>query len=59
MRNEPKIKRSNSNVSWRSSGGGSSRNNEMLRFYLSPSWRTSGGGGGWEKTAARANSHGR
>ncbi|ESQ40101.1 hypothetical protein EUTSA_v10015965mg [Eutrema salsugineum] len=53
----PKMRRSNSNVSWRSSGGGSSRNkswrhsskdgeNGMLRFYLTPSWRTGGGGGG-------------
>ncbi|CAF1793229.1 unnamed protein product [Brassica napus] len=72
LRNEggPKMRRSNSNVSWRSSGGGSSRNNKswrnsskdgdngMLRFYLTPSWRNGGGGGGWEKTAARANSHG-
>ncbi|KAF8105115.1 hypothetical protein N665_0163s0085 [Sinapis alba] len=64
-----KMRRSNSNVSWRSSGGGSSRNkssskdgdNGMLRFYLTPTWRNAGGGGGgsgWEKTAARANSHG-
>ncbi|CAF2363645.1 unnamed protein product [Brassica napus] len=80
LRNEgggvgPKMRRSNSNVSWRSSGGGSSRNNKswrnsskdgdngMLRFYLTPSWRNGGSGGGgggsgWEKTAARANSHG-
>ncbi|VVB12882.1 unnamed protein product [Arabis nemorensis] len=34
MRNEPKMRRSNSNVSWRSSGGGSSRNNGMLRRRL-------------------------
>ncbi|XP_010423916.1 PREDICTED: UPF0503 protein At3g09070, chloroplastic-like [Camelina sativa] len=51
-----KMRRSNSNVSWRSSGGGSGRNkssrysskdgeNGMLRFYLTPSWRTGGGGG--------------
>ncbi|KAF3569567.1 hypothetical protein DY000_02019989 [Brassica cretica] len=77
LRNEggggPKMRRSNSNVSWRSSWGGSSRNNKswrnsskdgdngMLRFYLTPSWRNVGGGGGgsgWDKTAARANSHG-
>ncbi|KAF3503392.1 hypothetical protein F2Q69_00045879 [Brassica cretica] len=73
LRNEgggPKMRRSNSNVSWRSSGGRSSRNNKswrnsskdgdngMLRFYLTPSWRNGGGGSGWEKTAARANSHG-
>ncbi|CAN7070086.1 unnamed protein product [Brassica rapa subsp. trilocularis] len=75
LRNEgggvgPKMRRSNSNVSWRSSGGGSSRNNKswrnsskdadngMLRFYLTPSWRNGGSGSGWEKTAARANSHG-
>jgi hypothetical protein len=56
----PKMRRSNSNVSWRSSGGGSARNkssrysskdgeNGMLRFYLTPmrrSWKTSGGWGG-------------
>ncbi|CAH8379293.1 unnamed protein product [Eruca vesicaria subsp. sativa] len=62
LRNEgggPKMRRSNSNVSWRSSGGGgSSRNkswrnsskdggdNGMLRFYLTPSWRNGNGGGG-------------
>ncbi|KAJ4882243.1 hypothetical protein Rs2_32336 [Raphanus sativus] len=72
LRNEagggPKMRRSNSNVSWRSSssrnkswrnsskdGGG---DNGMLRFYLTPSWRNGGGGSGWEKTAAKANSHG-
>ncbi|CAE6085380.1 unnamed protein product [Arabidopsis arenosa] len=56
----PKMRRSNSNVSWRSSGGGSTRNkssrysskdgeNGMLRFYLTPmrsSWRSGGGSGG-------------
>lgn len=74
LRNEagggPKMRRSNSNASWRSSGSrnkswrNSSKDgggdNGMLRFYLTPTWRNggSGGGSGWEKTAARANSHG-
>ncbi|KAL0736788.1 hypothetical protein Bca4012_012998 [Brassica carinata] len=52
---------SRNNKSWRNSS--KDGDNGMLRFYLTPSWRNGGGGGGgggsgWEKTAAKANSHG-
>ncbi|KFK44564.1 hypothetical protein AALP_AA1G273600 [Arabis alpina] len=65
MRNEPKMRRSNSNVSWRNKSGRFSSkdgDNGMLRFYLTPSLRNGGGGGGdgggWKKTAVKANTHG-
>ncbi|KAG2238254.1 hypothetical protein Bca52824_092515 [Brassica carinata] len=63
LRNEgggggPNMRRrsSRNNKSWRNSS--KDGDNGMLRFYLTPSWRNGGGGSGWEKTAARANSHG-